>query len=245
MLFVFIKFYYFTQTFHHGSMGITKSLKNLIFFLIMVVHESFHFNVSVHENLVSFFLFWFAAIRCWRIIFHIKNESTKVFQFFPQKYPSRSIFVDVFYLKNICFVRKLNLRRDLWLRQASATPWVAEKKDSTEKNCVAGFGIARSTTKENCCLRENFHSFLLCICTTIFSFLLSRICSRKIALYETFITIPQLRFVGGSFGRSSAKFVILGEKMENFLDVKLYDFVFSYERSEYAEQRKNWCEEKI
>lgn len=34
------------------------------------------------------------------------------------------------------------------------------------------------------------------------------------------------------------------KKLENFLPLKIYDFVFSYERSEYAEQRKTDVKEK-
>lgn len=56
---------------------------------------------------------------------------------------------------------------------------------------------------------------------------------------RNFYRKPLAQFHVEFFGCMLTKSRESWEKMENFLAVKLYDFVFSYERSEYAEQRKN------
>lgn len=107
---------------------------------------------------------------------------------------------------------------------------------SKTENCVAGWlrSLARQPSAELQRIVLVFRVDFFCVHAKQFFLFLSRICSRKSRL-ESLPQFSRNRWRGPAMGPKLRGF---RKKLENFLALKIYDFVFSYERSEYAELRK-------
>lgn len=135
------------------------------------------------------------------------------------------------------------------LSQTSPTPAASLWENTKQwKNCVAGCGDRQIDSKEKCCLRENFHSFLLCTCTTIFFLIIIANLLAENCTLRNFYRNPsaeiQVGFIdwSGIGVRQNAR---NGKKLENFHGVKLYDFIFSYERRICRTEKKLMWRKKI
>lgn len=118
-----------------------------------------------------------------------------------------------------------------------------------EKNCVAGSWL-------QACLPSKFRlllapkpsslalfSFLLCMQNN-FSYFYPEFARVKFHFAKLWLKISKLWVCHRKAARWPQKCVKLKKKLENFLALKIYDFIFSYERSEYAEQKKTDVKEK-
>lgn len=113
-----------------------------------------------------------------------------------------------------------------------------ESCDEAGRDCVAV--LAQAQVETVVCERI----FTRFVVYNNFFFLSSNLLAKTSQLCET---LPQLSIRWNFEGNAPilpAEATDLEKKLENFLAAKLYDFVFSYKRREYAEQRKNWCEGK-